>query len=84
MSIEILPASANGVAGDSDANVIKQGGIVAVMFDEWAAMVCNEDPDVRSIFNPEGNFYNYWHSFDASYYNDLGENVVVFTISDAA
>ena len=83
MSIEILPASANGVAGDSDANVIKQGGIVAVMFDEWAAMVCNEDPDVRSIFNPEGNFYNYWHSFDASYYNDLGENVVVFTIADA-
>lgn len=67
----------------SGGDAIVKDGIVAVMFDEYAAMVCNEDPEVTSIFNPEGNFYNYFHSFDASYYNDLGENVVVFTIADA-
>lgn len=66
----------------SNGTVVEKDGIVAVLFDEYAAMVCNEEPDVRSIYNPEGNFYNYWHSFDASYYNDLGENVIVFTIED--
>jgi hypothetical protein len=76
-SIDVKPASSGGL-GDP----IKKSGIVGVLFDEYAAMVCNEEPDVRSIYNPEGNFYNYWHSFDASYYNDLGENVVVFTIED--
>lgn len=64
------------------AQAVVQNGVVAVLFDEYAAMVCNEDPEVTSVFNPEGNFYNYWHSFDASYYNDLGENVVVFIIED--
>ena len=73
--IDCLPASSNDV-GDP----VTKSGVVAVLFDEEAAMVCNEDPDVRSIYNPEGNFYNYWYSFDASYYNDLAENVVVFTI----
>lgn len=66
----------------SGGDAIVKDGVVAVLFDEYAAMVCNEDPEVTSIFNPEGNFYNYFHSFDASYYNDLGENVVVFTIED--
>lgn len=75
--IDVKPAS-NG--GDGDAQV--HSGIVAVLFDEYACMACNEEPDVRSIFNPEGNFYNYWYSFDCSYFNDLGENVVVFTIQD--
>lgn len=75
--IDVLPVS-NGGTGDAQMH----SGIVAVLFDEYACMACNEDPDVRSIFNPEGNFYNYWYSFDCSYFNDLGENVVVFTIQD--
>lgn len=75
--IDVLPASSGGI-GDAQIH----SGIVAVLFDEYACMACNEEPDVRSIFNPEGNFYNYWYSFDCSYFNDLGENVVVFTIQD--
>lgn len=77
--IDVLPAS-NGGVGDAQ----KHSGIVAVLFDEYACMACNEEPDVRSIFNPEGNFYNYWYSFDCSYFNDTAENVVVFTIQDVA
>lgn len=78
LKINALPAS--GGIGEEGTEAVQQDGIVAVLFDEYAAMVCNEDPEVTSIFNPEGNFYNYWHSFDASYYNDLGENCVVFVI----
>lgn len=76
-SIDALPASLNGT-GDA----ITQSGIVAVLFDEEAAMCCNEDPEVSSIYNPEGRFYNYWYTFDCSYFNDLAENVIVFTIAD--
>lgn len=75
--INAKPASKGGV-GDA----VEQDGIVAVLFDERAAAVCNEDPDVRSIYNPEGNFYNYWYSFDASYMNDTVENCVVFIVED--
>lgn len=75
-TINVLPASAD----DSDTP-INQSGIVAVLFDEEAAMCCNEDPEVSSIFNPEGRFFNYWYTFDCSYFNDLAENVIVFEIA---
>lgn len=75
--INAKPASKGGVGA-----AVEQDGIVAVLFDERAAAVCNEEPDVRSIYNPEGNFYNYWYSFDASYMNDTVENCVVFIIED--
>lgn len=74
--INAKPASKGGV-GDA----VEQDGIVAVLFDERACAVCNEEPDVRSIYNPEGNFYNYWYSFDASYMNDTVENCIVFVIT---
>ena len=45
-------------------------------------MCCNEDPEVSSIYNPEGRFYNYWYTFDCSYFNDLAENVIVFEVAD--
>lgn len=71
-----LPASNGGTGAAQTVN-----NIVAVMFDRDAAMVCNEEPDVRSIYNPEGNFYNFWHTFDSSYFNDVSENCVVFTLN---
>lgn len=76
-SINVKPASNGGVG-----SAIEQSGIIAVLFDKEAAMCCNEDPEVTSAFNPEGNFFNYWYKFDCSYYNDLAENVVVFKIED--
>ena len=75
--INAKPASKGGAGA-----AVEQDGIIAVLFDERAAAVCNEEPDVRSIYNPEGNFYNYWYSFDASYMNDTVENCVVFIIED--
>lgn len=52
--------------------------LVGILFDRDAAMICNEDPEVRSQYNPDGNFTNFFYNFDCSYYNDFDENVVVF------
>ena len=71
----------NAVPASGGAAVVKDG-VVAVLFDEYAAAVCNEEPEVSSIYNPEGRFWNYFYTYDASFMNDLGENVIVFTIED--
>jgi hypothetical protein len=81
-SIEVLPASFAGNEGDEKENVVKKSGIVAVLFDKNACMCCNEEPYIDSIYNPEGRFYNYWYRFDCSYFNDVAENCIVYTIED--
>lgn len=60
-----------------------QSGIVFIMQDRDAAMICNEDMPVDVIYNPDGRFYKYWYGLDCSYYNDLAENVIVYVIADA-
>lgn len=59
-----------------------QSGIVFVMQDTDAAMICNEEMPVDVIYNPEGRFYKYWYGLDCSYYNDLAENLIVYVIAD--
>ena len=71
----------NAVPASGGPAVVKDG-VVAVLFDEYAAAVCNEEPEVSSIYNPEGRFWNYFYTYDASFMNDLGENVIVFTVED--
>lgn len=57
---------------------IAQGGIIGVMFDDWAVGVTNEDRRTTSHVNSVGEFTNYWYKVDAEYFNDLSENFVVF------
>lgn len=54
--------------------------IFAIMFDEEAAVVCNQNDRVTSMYNPRGEYVNYFYKWDALYMNDLKENCVVFTI----
>ena len=54
------------------------------MFDEEAALICNENYRVTSIYNPKGEYWNYFYKFDCVYMNDTAENCVVFVIADAA
>ena len=61
---------------------IADAGILAVMFDRDAAAVCNQNYRVTSIYNPRGEYYNYFYKWDAMYMNDILENCVVFTIDD--
>lgn len=67
---------------DGTTDTVTQDGIIAVLFDEEAAAVCNENDRVTSIYNPRGEYTNYFYKWDASYMNDVEENVVVFYIAD--
>lgn len=61
---------------------VKDTGVLAVMFDEEAAMICNENYRTTSIYNPKAEYWNYFYKFDCNYMNDLAENCVVFVIAD--
>lgn len=61
---------------------IAQSGIVAVMFDEEAAAVVNENYRITSQYNPRGEYTNYFYKWDAGYMNDTYENCVVFLVAD--
>ena len=76
--LNVIPASQ---AGNDSAHIV-QDGIIFVMQDDEAALICCEQNPVDSLYNPEGRFYKYFYSADASYYNDLAENVIVFTVSE--
>lgn len=64
------------------ATEVKNTGVVAVMFDDEAAAVCNENYRVTSIYNPRGEYTNYFYKYDAMFMNDTEENCIVFTIAD--
>lgn len=68
----------NGVATS-----VEQDGILAVMFDDEAAAVCNTNFRTTSQYNGRGEYTNYFYKWDAMYMNDVLENCVVFIIEDA-
>lgn len=65
------------------ATEVEQDGIVAVMFDDEAAAVCNTNYRVTSQYNGRGEYTNYFYKWDAMYMNDVLENCVVFIIADS-
>lgn len=60
------------------AKRVKIDNLIGILFDRDAAMVCNEEPEVRSQYNADGNFTNFFYNYDCSFYNDFDENAVVF------
>lgn len=75
-TIDVYPAS----VGEGENNHIKESGVLFVMQDEEAALICCEANPVDVLYNPDGRFYKYFYSANASYYNDLACNVIVYTI----
>lgn len=67
---------------DGELKPVTQEGVVGVIFDEWGAMVCNENYRVTNIYNPRGEYTNYFYKYDAHYMNDINENCIVFVIAD--
>ncbi len=65
----------------SDKTEVTVTGVLAVMFDRDAMGVCNSDRRVTTNYNAKAEFYNNYYKFDASYYNDLNENCVVFYVA---
>lgn len=83
MKINVIPASEGSYTGNPEQDTRKkvvQDNIAAVMFDDKAAMITNAEPYTDTIYNPEGRFYKTWYRYDSSYFNDLGENAIVFVL----
>lgn len=60
---------------------VECGGILCVMHDSEALGICCEERRTTSNFNPVAEFTNYWHKFDAEYFNDPDENFIVFFVA---
>lgn len=63
----------------SGGSKVDKSGIIGVLFDRDGIMACNEDPEVRSQYNADGNFTNFFYCYDASFYNDFDENGIIYT-----
>ena len=55
--------------------------IVGMIFDREALGVSNLERRVTSNYNAKAEFTNNWYKFDAGYFNDFNENIVVFTLA---
>ena len=77
----IRSALAISCTDGTNTYTVAQSGIVAVMFDEEAAAVVNENYRITSQYNPRGEYTNYFYKWDAGYMNDTYENCVVFVIA---
>ena len=62
-------------------DTVQQSYIVGVMFDEDAAAINNNNMRVTSAYNANGEYYNNFYKVETSCMNDIGENVVVFTLT---
>ena len=65
----------------TEGHSVEASGILGIMMDEEAAMICNDQKRVTTGYNPVGEFYNYWHKQDCQYLNDFDEQYVVFFIA---
>lgn len=63
----------------SGGQTVDKSGILGILFDSDGIMACNEDPEVRSQYNADGNFTNFFYCYDASFYNDFDENGIIYT-----
>lgn len=54
--------------------------IIGIAWDRDALGVSNLDRRVTTNWNPKAEFTNNWYKFDAGYFNDFNENIVVFTL----
>lgn len=67
--------------GSSGTIEVSAAGILAIMYDRDAMGVCNTDRRVTTQYNAKAEFFNNFYKFDASYFNDLNENFVVFFVA---
>lgn len=67
--------------GSSGPVEVSAAGILAIMYDKDSMGVCNTDRRVTTQYNAKAEFFNNFYKFDASYFNDLNENFVVFFVA---
>ena len=62
---------------------VNQNGLVCMMTDVEALGMTYDNRRSKAIYNPDGEYTNYWYKADMGYYNDLSENGIAFVIADA-
>lgn len=83
-TVEFADASKIDVTIAGSETAITQTGVVGVLFDVDAAMVCCENYRVTSFYNPSNETTKFYYKWDCMYMNDTAENCIVFVIADAA
>lgn len=68
------------LASDSSKSVTVTG-VLGIIFDRDALGVANTDRRVTTHYNAKAEFYNNFYKHDASFFNDLNENAVVFFVA---
>lgn len=66
---------------DSSGNEVNISGILGVVFDRNALGVTNLSRRVTTNYNAKAEFFTNFYKFDAGYFNDLNENMVVFFVA---
>lgn len=64
----------------ASGHTVQKAGIVAVMFDRDAVMLCNENDRVTTAYNAKQEFVNNFYKFDISLFNDVAENGIIFVL----
>lgn len=78
-SIKVTPSSEEGQATPTD---VEQGGIICVLADRQAVGVGINKRRSGSFYNSIDAYENISQSATIQYYNDLGENCVIFYVED--
>ena len=65
----------------NSATTVSQDYIVGCIFDRDALGVANINRRVTTNYNPKAEFYSNWYKFDAGYFIDTNENMLVFVIA---
>ena len=56
-------------------------GVLATIFDRDTLGVANVDRRTTTHYNAKAEFWNEWHKYDAGYFLDFDENMVVFFVA---
>lgn len=65
----------------SGGHDITINGVIGTFFDRDALGVTHVERRTTTNYNPKAEFFNNWFKFDARYFNDLNENMIVFFVA---
>ena len=67
---------------DGASDIVEVNGVVAVLYDSDAMGITIDRKRTKSIYNPKGEYTNYFFKAEVGYFNDLSENGIVFYIAE--
>lgn len=66
---------------DGNSVTSEAGGVLAVVYDEWALGVSSYKHTITSQYNPRGQYTNYFDTMFGGYFMSPDENAVVFRMA---